>query len=243
LPAVAWRGLLLCGFERDTRGEVVELDENCHFIEALRGCHPELGLAELARLTGRIEAARPDLWREIQMQLFSAYGLRRSERLAETLTALRRTPISFQAWVDEKKLAPRELAPLLALEQPETFDRFLNALAELMPSRQDGARALELGVELHLLGRPLSDLLPSSGEIATFLPKLESWRRPLSSGRDEVRRGQVARWPWPSQVEGQWRRFGDECGLEIKIRTTSPQDFLKKLERLDAIRETWSCGN
>lgn len=240
LPALAWRGLLLCGFERP-RGEALELGESS-FVEVVKAAHPVLALAELARLLDALTRTFPNVEvAEFREPLLNAYGLRGNERLKQTFSVLVGTPMKFQTWVDEKKLGTRDLAPLLALPEPTEFHPFLGALTQLPISKSDGVRALELGVELFLLGHPLNDLLPSTDNVASYLARLEKWRRPRAAAQDEAWRADIAQWPWPTQTHGQWQRVGDEAGLEIKIRATSPQDLMKKLERLESIRATWSC--
>jgi hypothetical protein len=105
------------------------------------------------------------------------------------------------------------------------------------------AQALEWVTELHLMGRPLNDLLPSGSNADAYLQRLKNWRKPHASTSDDQWSRRVNEWPWPAHVQGHWQRFGDQAGLEIKIRTTSPADFNKKLERLLSIRDTWSCNS
>jgi hypothetical protein len=239
LPPVAWRGRLLCGFER-REGEALELDA-CALTDALKACHPELGLAEFARLMRALHEELPELFLELREPISTAYGMRWNDRLEQTLNVLLQMPPTFQTWADDKKLGARDLAAFLALPDVRPFIPFAEALVRLPVSKAEGVRALELGLELFLLGRPLNDLLPATDNPPLYLRRLEQWRRPRTSAADESWREDVAKWPWPAQVQGHWQRFGDEAGLEIKIRTTSPDDFLKKLERLNHISETWSC--
>jgi hypothetical protein len=241
LPALAWQGLLLTGFER-TEGQVLDLWENgrCPWLEAVKAAHPELGLGELSRLQARLIQTRPELAKEFNDGLLAEYGLRWCERLQETMQALASTPLEFQNWVDEKGLAARDLSPLLAVGVDVA--PFLMELPRLGLSKSQGVQALEWFVELLMMGQPLNDLMPST-DGAAYLRRLEQWRKPAAADHDQRRQRQVAEWPWPAHVQGQWQRFGDQSGLEIKIRATSPQDLHKKLERLGAIQETWSCEN
>lgn len=241
---MAWQDELLCGFERPT-GQVLDLflTNGTNLIDALKAIHPELGLGELARFSCRFENLWPDLYVELRDALFSVYGLKWNARLTEVLGVLAATPLAFQNLVDEKKWGTRDLSPLLILKEPRPFDVVLEALAAISLSKSESVRALEYVVELHLMGRPLNDLLPSVDNGALWVRRLEQWRRPEASARDEDQRRNIARMPWPPHVQAQWQRFGDEAGLEIKIRTTSPADLEKKLERLMTIPETWSCKN
>lgn len=241
-PAFAWKGQLICAFERQT-GAVTDLFEaqKSGLLESLHSCHPELGLSELARLARSLSHTWPETYLELREGFFAGYGLRWSERLEQTLAALLQTPAVFQNWVDEKKISPRDLSPLLALTGLTEFNPFLTALPSIEIGRSEGVRALEIGVELFLMGRPLNDLLPTQSHGSAYLRQLEKWRRPQGAESDEQWKQDVSRWPWPSQVQAQWQRFGDTAGLEIKIRTTSPEDFHKKLERLISIGDTWNA--
>lgn len=242
LPTMAWNRQILCGFERQT-GSVLRMDEkdSGHFVDLWRAIYPELGLGELARASHAIENLWPELWREWREGFFGSYQLRWSDRLDQTLVKLRRTPLEFQNWVDEKKISVRDLSPVLALPDILDLEPLFQALPKMVISRFEGARALELVIELFLMGRPLNDLLPTSDNGSLFVRRLEKWRRPQAETGDEEWRKTVNQWPWPAQVQAEWQRFGDQAGIEIKIRATSPEDFQKKLERLQFVPEQWSC--
>ena len=238
LPALAWRGQLIAGFDRP-QGFAVDLFESQHatLLEAFKAAYPELGLAELGRFALALEKTWPDLFVELRQGLFQAYQLRWSDRLEQTLRALNAAPADFQTWVNQKTLGPRDLAVLLAT--PTEFHPFLSALAQMNFSRGEGVRALELGADLFLMGRPLNDLMPSGDDRGKYLAQLEKWRRPNSLGSDEQWSQAVRLWPWPAHVQGKWQRFGDQSGLEVNIRSTSAQDFNKKLKSLLSIGDNW----
>lgn len=240
LPAFAWRGELLTAFARET-GTAVDLFETqrATLVEAVKASYPELSLSELARFAFALEQTWPELFLEVREPLFQAYAFRWSERLESTLHILRLTPAEFQDWVSEKDLGPRELSVLLALPAPGEFHPFLRAMTSVPLSRSEGTRVMEVGAELFMTGRPLNDLLPSGTDGSAYLRQLEKWRRPNSLGMDDQWRETVKLWPWPSQVQGKWQRFGDQSGLDVSIRSTSPDDFRKKLKTLLSIGDTW----
>lgn len=238
---MSWQGLLLAGFDRtDTALDLWE-SRHCTWLEAVTACHPELGLGELTRLYFALEKARPELAKEFASPLFLAYGLRFSDRLLETLQRLHVAPREFQNMVDEKKWGVRDLAPLLAVKDTHEIKPFLLALSDVEISKSSAALALELVIELYLMGRPLNDLLPTSNDGSAYIKRLQQWRKPRTALTDEQWSRTVSEFPWPSQVQGSWQRFGDQAGIEIKIRTFSPQDLDKKLEKLSAIPDSWSC--
>lgn len=249
LPALAWQNQLLCGFDRVNDSacdqKVIDLGslEKNEWVEILKYLHPQMGFAELSRLSLLLpKVIVAELFDEWCTALFGAFEYRWSDRTQQLCAVLAHTPLTFQNWFDDKSLAPREASPLLALPDLHAFESVLLGLVNAQLSRSEGARALELSVELLLMGRSAEELLPQANESSGFVRRLEQWRFPMSSENDELKRQEVRRWPWPSQIQGQWQRFGDQTGLEIKIRTTSPQDLTKKLERLMTIPQTWSSG-
>ncbi len=249
LPVLSWKGHMVCGFDRAaasapaaSQAEAVDVSDRL-FLDVWQACHPELALAELARLTAALQNMNREFFVEIGEGLFALYGLRLNDRLMQVLEVLVGCPREFQTWCDDKKMSARDLAPLLAVADVREISPLLLELPKMMISKFEGARALELFVELYLMGRPLNDLLPTSDNGGLYVRRLERWRRPGASERDEEWRKTVGEWPWPAQVQAEWQRFGDQAGLEIKIRTTSPDDFAKKLERLSEIPDTWSTKN
>lgn len=239
LPPIVWKGQLVCGFQRES-GEALDLSEK-HFVDLWRACHPSLGLGEFSRFMVALEREWPDLFVEWREALCAIYGLRWSDRLHQMMCVIFLCPREFQTFLDEKKMSARDLAPLLAVEDVRVLADLLRELPRMMISKFEATRALELFVELFMIGRPLNDLLPTSDNGGLYVRRLEQWRKPQSSASDDQWRREVNEWPWPAQVQAEWQRFGDQAGIEIKIRTTSPDDFQKKLDRLATIPDTWSC--
>jgi hypothetical protein len=242
LPVFAWQGALLCGFER-AEGLAVDLtdDPAASFAAAFTACHPRLGVGELARLypllQNHFSGAQAD-------EVIQFYGLRPSELLRQTFDHIRRLPMDMQNWIDDKKMGPRDLAPLLAWPVTEDTTRFLSEFIKIQLSKSAAAHALETAIDLHLMGHPLADLLPQPLDtVEAYLQNLDGRRRPRTTALDREWQAEVQKWPWPAQVQAQWRRWGDTAGLEIKLRATSAQDLKKKLDRLNSIGESWACKN
>jgi hypothetical protein len=238
MPPIVWRDQLLCGFSR-VDGEALDLSDK-HFVDLWRACHPELALCEFSRFMVAFEREWPDLYIELREALAAIYGWRWSDRLNQTIRLLSASPRVFQEFADTKKMSLRDFSPLLALKDTYDILPFFEALPGMIISKFEAVRALELFVELHLMGRPINDILPASDNGSLYVRRLEKWRQPQASEHDEEWRKTVTNWPWPAQVQAEWQRFGDQGGIEIKIRTTSPDDFQKKLERLAEIPDTWS---
>ncbi len=245
LPALAWRGHLVCAFERQT-GLAVNYDNSnqvSSLIELIKGCYPELGLGELARLSENLAtlSLTGDTEKELLEPLFQGYGMRWCDRLRSTLARINSCPREFQDFADIKGFSVRDFSALLALPESTEFTSFLRALARLPCSKSEATKILELGAELFLLGNSVSELLPSNESPTVYLYRLEQRRHPRTTLIDQNWKSAVNQWPWPPHVQGQWQRFGDQSGLEIKIRATSPEDLNKKLQNLFAIGDAWSC--
>lgn len=240
LPAMSWKGLLLCGFER-IGGGVVDLfsTQNVSLKEALIACHPKLGLGEISRLSQKLAAHDQALFDQTMEGLLHHYQLRWNDRLKVTLDKLVLTPKEFQHWVDDKSVAARDLAPLLAVDKIDSLNDFIIALTRLPISKSEGILALELAVDLFLMGTPINDLMPTDSKPALWLEKLQVLRKPEAAQKDLEMREKVSRLAWPANVQAQWVRQGDESGIEIKLRVKTPQDLGAKLEKLSSVGEAW----
>jgi hypothetical protein len=259
LPAFAWQNQLLTGFER-VEGNALDLSARggCSLREVFRSCYSDLQLAELARLVQRWQQwqnsqRQPTLEATELAQLTEGSGWGWSERLRTTLAYIVETPAAFQNWIDDKKVGPRDLSPLLAVETEKlpALYPFLEKVVELPLSKMEGCQALEWGVELWLLGKPLAELLPSPAsssaetdkrQAESYLKRLRSLRLPVSMASDEEWRKRVVQFPWPSRVHGTWARWGDQTGLEIRLRAHSPGELTTQIEKLRAVSAAWSIS-
>ena len=237
---MCWKGILLCGFER-IGGGVVDLfsTQNCSFKDAFVACHPQLGIGELARLNQKLASHYPDLCHESMEGLLANYQLRWNERLKSTLEKLAQAPTGFQNWLDEKGAGARDVAPLLAVDPISDLKPFLLELPKLSISKSQAVLALELVVDLFLMGTPLNDLMPTDSKIEVWLEKLQGLRKPQATQRDLEMRDRVSKLAWPANVQAQWVRQGDESGIEIKLRVKTPQELGAKLEKLSSVGEAW----
>jgi len=239
LPAIAWRGHLVTGFDRNpSSGFAVNIVDG-QLGDLLKACYPQLGLGELARLRPRLEKyATEEAWSEI----CANWGWRWQERLRLTLELILRLPLDLQNFFDEKNLGARELSPLLALPDTTEVTAILQTLRNF--SRSEFTQALELVVELLLMGESPPTLLLQNGQAtAVYLKMLNQKRRPQTSQQDQIWQERVSKWPWPAQTRGTWQRFGDQTGVEIHLKSSSPEDLAKQLARLETIREIWTCKN
>ncbi len=244
LPALAWDNLLLNGFDR-TEGSVWNLrshNPNCGLAEAIKLAHPNLSLAEMARLFGR-RAVVSDLHEEFP-RLCALVGWRYGQELVQCLDLLQTTSLNFQKWVSAKKVQPSEVR-ILSENLSAMDSKTVLAQFELGQwSRRDGVQAIQWLAELQLQGVDLAN------ELATFWPdsdkvlrRLQHLRHPITSQRDQDAQRKVREWPWPSNTQAKWVRTGDRAHIEVSLQAVSHKEFGEKLNRLLEISEKMTVSD
>lgn len=235
---MAWNYHLLSGFRRD-EGMVFDISSTASsFIEAFQSCHPDLTLPELARFYTAIKNVKSliedeDSW----SQFFSFYQLRYQESLIKILEKVCQCPLSFQNWLSEKQFGARELEVLNAVAVGD-INPLLQVWNTKELSKSEGSLALEYAVELFLLGKTWSEILPEQDlKSKAFLQHLKSMRYPETTAKDESRKKGLRALPWPTQIQANWSRQGDQAGIEIRFRVSSLNDFNKKLKGLNQVEE------
>jgi hypothetical protein len=222
-PSVIWRGWSLV----QGHGEnVLDLSES-PINDALPFCLPDLGIAQLAAITAQIEGEEENIC--------AAYHLRWNERLNQVFVVLRETPASFQLWVDEKKLAARDLFPLLAIGDIPRFAPILNKISQVSFTKSTGSQALEWAVDLHLMGVDVLTLLNADDVYSA----LKRERRPVEAADIESRTKALRSWPLPSQTKAEWQTGEDLPKLEVKLQAKSPRDLSNKLKALSDVGQAW----
>lgn len=235
LPAIAWKGWLLSGFERE-EGPAIEVSSlNMPFVAAFTSCHAKLSLSELARLRRLAELASFELgWED----LLSHYGLRASDSLDEVLKRLVDLPAEFQDWVSLKELGSKDLAILRSFAEIDALRPLCTAVAVKSASKSTGVQILEWGGELLLMNLPEASVLPLANEDAdSWCTRLKALRHPETTAGEEVARKKWLSLPWPSLSQIKWIRKGDESGLEIRFMVSSREDLRKKLKGLEHVQK------
>lgn len=223
MPSLQWREWILAG-DSSTVFDV----SNCELGAALKLAYPQLGLNALAHVISMIP--------EQAENVCQTYDLRINERLSRVFELILLTPASFQKWVDEKKIAPRDLFPLLAVKDLRGAEPILLQLARSTLSKTQGAQALEWAIELFLMERPLDEILSNEKNWWSSLRKM---RRPRESEQDEKRDRFLKQTPWPSRANGQWLSHTDSPALELKLQARSPRELDQMLEKLKTVVDTW----
>lgn len=257
LPPLSWGNELLNGFHHPTLPEIQVLDIKERIsspLDAIKACHPELSLPELARLWNRVKNL--ESWQADRERWGSVYNLRWNHELEITLTQLIETPKEFQHWCSIKQVGTQDIAPLRSIDfkhgrndlnkiSPKDLASILLKISHSDLSKSWGIQALEWAIDLLVSGVSVSEILDENrmprekgkGELA-WVNGLRQMRFPLTMAQDEQRQRQVRKLPWPSRTQAQWMRQGDRGFLEIKMQIESLDDLGKKLSSLRSLQES-----
>ncbi len=232
LPGVAFDGWIVSGFERDLFLNYRWDRKNPQsFTELFTAVHPHLSFAELARLCPMILDCQ-----DINLEtLTSYYGYKDKVQFSLVGEKLGQLPIEFQDWASRRRLSPMELAPLISIEVTDDLRTVVAELVQQDLTRQEGARTLELAIELILMGQAPAVVQVLKSERP--FEKLQQLRNPKSTATDQNAQAWVLDQTWPRQSHIRWVRQGDQSGLEVKMIIRNPQDFEKSKDSLERIRQ------
>jgi len=226
MPALLWGDWILAG--RSDGGTSFDVSMSS-LGEALRLAYPQMGLVSLAQALAQISGHHECAC--------LAYGIKWNDRLSQVLQLILDTPPEFQKWLEEKKFAPRDLLPLLAVGNLEEIEPLLLHLPKTGLSKTLAAQALEWSIELYLMGLPIERILSKNDNWWAFLQRL---RRPMETEQIEKREQFLREAPFPARTSGQWLKESDHPVLEIKTQARSPQELLQQLDKLKTVYEAWT---
>jgi hypothetical protein len=236
LPAVAVNGLIVAGFEQSVAFDhSLDWSESENIAILFRSLYFELTTCELARLY----SAAANVPKFPIQEVFGKFQVRLNDQLSLLCAQIIKLPAGFQNFCSEKKWAFSDFQPILAAKDL-IITPFLFRIMDLGLSRNHSALALELIVDLLLLGKTpveiLSDSSIKTGE--QWILSLRTMRYPNSSKRDDWAAEQVDLLPWPGSTQARWVRQGDRAGIELKLFVTQPSDLKNYLQSLSAIQDS-----
>lgn len=234
LPAVAINGKVIAGFTQTIVFDHQLEESDSEAIAALfRSLYFDLTAAELARL---FVTSKNQSWFPFTT-IANRYQLRWNEQTANLAEAMVTLPINFQNFSAEKKWSFADFQPLLSARS-FALSPILLLILQRNLSRSIGALALELWVELKLLGHNEQALQPSPNEDSElWLKRLKTLRYPHSSQKDEEAQNLVNQLPWPGTSKARWIRQGDRAGIELKLFVANPTDLKKYVQSLTGVQD------
>lgn len=234
LPGVAIDGIVIAGFEQKLLLNYPWTDQSAEvFLDLFVSVHPHLSFMELLNLGSwfRADGGRT-LPMSLMEKILERYGYRQAIDLESWIPRLNEVPPSFRNWSGLRGLSPQELSPLLSLEPSRIAELHLDEIPKRELSRREGARALELLVELFLMNIPF--LAPDLNR-DRWLTSLQKLRYPQTELSDNSAQTWISGQIWPKQSQIRWVRRGDRAGLEVKMLIQRPRDLQKSVERLQQI--------
>lgn len=225
-PAFAWEKIIISGFNRKNQSVLNFSSKDVKFLHLFHSCHPRLNLSELSRIILKWQIITKPIfsWKDF----FSLYNLQNTDFLIQLLKTFTFTPHSFQEWANKRGIHPAELRILNSLEKLDQALPVFKWIAEQNLSHSLGMKALELGVELLLMGVQVDEILQSNISPEEIVQTMEQKRKPLSASSDQIKKRKLKKIIWPSHVNAQWQRKGDKSGLEIKIWCQNQKELEEK---------------
>ncbi|MBX9767469.1 MAG: hypothetical protein K2X47_09385 [Bdellovibrionales bacterium] len=235
LPPIAVGGLLVTPISELVDGVAVNLTADLG--ETLFALYPTLSWSELVVLSKHTAFTA-----ESRARLLSFYGYRWNEDL-ERISELPLSEISGR-WLSEKGLGPREIAPLLIVGDAALQNRVVEKIAGTAATRSHGARLIELLSEILASPSKARALLEKDLEFETqpelWIRKLEAIRFPTTAKRDSEIALRLKTLDLPLKVKAEFRRSGDETGIELKISARAPHEMHRLLAELNS--KSWEAA-
>lgn len=234
LPAVAINNVIFAGFHCDMAfNNEIPFNEAEKIADLFKSLYPDLSFAELVRFSKKSESIS---WIPTSM-IQTKYGFQVNAFFKECSEALLKQSMGFQKWCESKKVGPQDLAPLLSSNGLDIRPLQLKIIS-LNLSKSEGIQALEIGIDLLLMGHLWEELKGSDAEPGkAWINHLTHLRYPQTFRRDQERQQKWQGLPWPGTSQARWVRQGDRAGVELKIFVSQPSDLKKHLVSLQRVQE------
>ena len=188
---------------------------------------PQLDLVDCAYLFKNLREAQLLTQKDQLREFFAFYEYQWNSRLAQLCEKLVATPLLFKDWVRRRKASPKDLHPLLSLEDMDDFSPSLERIAEFNPSRSQGKQVLDLLVDLELSH---NNGPWHSETLELWLSEVYQKRYPLTQQRDaKSSLGQGL----PQFAEYRKKRVGDRLLHHLSFSFVDKNEALQKLQRLE----------
>lgn len=242
LPAVAVNSVVLAGFSQElVFNHRIEERQSEAIAGLFRSLYFELSFAEMSSL---IQKAKAFPWFPTSL-IAQKFGWQANEQFFLIAAALQAAPVGFQKWCGDKKVSPQDLLPLLSATSLD-LKYFFHDLLRFNLSKSLGVKALEIGIELMLMGKNPEEL--TGEKLLAFIekhqPPGEAWlnalktlRYPDTSLRDQEQAEKMTSLPWPGASQAKWTRQGDRSGIELKLFVSQPSDLKKYLQSLSKVQD------
>lgn len=224
---IEWRGILLNGKTAEDKPIVDLSDENLtELVFELFGPLEFIEMAELYQSIQKIEALNKAMnW----SQFFSEQKLAYQPRTLELFDKLLQLSEDFKSWASSRKLSASDLMPINSLKDLDLFNSLSPLFSELQFTRSEGKKLIDLLVDLILLGKTKSELLPQ--EKQNWIFQLSEMRYPNTTQMDMEQKSSH----WPEFVQVQNKRLGDRLTYNMQIQYTDAKDLNQKLNRLSEL--------
>lgn len=226
LPAVALNKFILAGWGQSlVFNHTLDVTDKNEIASLVRSLYFELSFGEIAHL---IKKTKKQKWFPIE-EVIRKFNMIPSEQFMRVAALFVKLPVGFQQWCMQRKVSAQELLPLLHGNHVGLKPVLLKILNSQL-TRTQGATALELCIDLLLLGRSLEELhltenhLGEAGHL--WSAHLKNLRFPQAPKRD-----------WPGTSQARWNLAGKKMGLELKLFVADPASDLVDSKTQDLLEK------
>lgn len=233
LPQFLWQGFPLNQLGEPPQEETTELNAQVSLLELLPSIHPHLTFADLCSYYHHLQGDEHFPWADF----FEAYQLQWNDQLKKTVELFQKCPLEFRSWCGLRKVMPRDLSALLALQDVNQLEVSLKYIAASLATRNEGSQFLELAVELSMM-----ENLPQLEEKWSFkqnLEALQKQRYPLTRQKNESLQQHLLGLPWPKKWSPKMTRLGDQSVLELRLQLRQKEDLKLQIKSLQSVYEKW----
>ncbi|HAG90594.1 MAG TPA: hypothetical protein DCL41_01910 [Bdellovibrionales bacterium] len=232
-PALIWRGFHISPTKNSHIQPPVILD-HLTFAELLKEVQGSIDSMTFLKSMDFLRMLDLDFEKE-KKSMEENFGQRWTKESEELMACFSKAPLEFQIWAEDKKLAFNDLRPLLRADIAN-IEKHLSTLGNASPSKSTGVQLLE-----HLCDATDDQLarLSLSEDLSSWSESFFHILKPMTAHKDERRKNAVKAWPWPQRMRGEWKRRGDQAGLDIQLTCLNPKDLKAKSEKLLAFAQKW----
>lgn len=234
LPAVAVNALVLAGFGQSlVFNHQIPQSDRTAIVNLVTSLYPHMSFLEAARFWRQ---ARLVPWLPVD-EILARWNVLLDEHWIRGAQLALNLPKGFQQWMVEKKISAQEMQ-MLGSAGDLRLETLLHSILAAGATRSQGVQALELGIELALMGQPMQELALQPDETGEmWIDRLRELRYPNSIKKEAEGTARLQNLPWPGQSQARWVRQGDKAGLELRLFVADPSDLKKSVTSLQKLQD------
>lgn len=239
-PLPAWQGVGIAGTNAPESKSFLDCSASS-LGELLKSLFPEPSYQQLQELRHLALSLEKELGEDHWPSICKQWPL--PSWALELLKKWEEAPSEFVNWCDLRQAKWGHLRPLALISWGQASP-WLNTLARLNLSLQEGSKAIEYATEIELMGQSEHlQALQAETQGSRWLQQLYAVRFPKAQAQMEKAEDRLKKIRWPQGVQGRWVRQGDRQALELRMTAASKEELERLNARLSSLKgkeELWT---